>query len=258
MEDGLQKLQVSIPQGSSGALVATADPRTARDWLLAQPSPEAVDAALSAWVRSSLGTEVTLMTEMRFPEDKPAYSVAVGARVPVRSQAEADAALEKLSGAMAPPTADQAQEWFYAMHLATAGAQRSEVDKEATMHLYVAAMQGYPADVARAAFMHFTTAPRPGTSWFPTLPEVIAQADRLVAGRRAVIGALRGWRPVSADDRKNEAIRGYLIDAKILQDEALMCKRSAPERSAELMQQAEALRAKADALRRGEEVIHAG
>lgn len=224
----------------------------AKSWLLAQSGPEAADKALLASLGSLLGSEVCLRTELRFPEGRPAYSVAVGADFAASGQDDVTRALQRMHGAMARPERIEAENWFAAMRLATAGGQKADFDVMATMKLYVAELSAYPADVVRAVFKKFTTAPRDATSWFPTLPELIAEAERLVSTRRALISALTKWRPEDDEDRKQARIRSLLLDVKELEDSVFLKKRGQPEVYAEAMARAKVMRDEAAALRRGE------
>lgn len=219
-----------------GELVSASLPTAeARAWLAAR-TPEVVDRALLDWARSSLGVEVSLTTEMRFPAGGAPYSVAVGANLTIPDQDAASKAIMRFQGAMAPPEKTQAEEWFWMLRLATTGAKRSEMDETGTLELYAATLARYPADVAKTACMNLATRPRAETAWFPTLPEVVAECDRLVSPRVAMIGALRSWKPPTEDERRAEAVRDWGLRAANARDEAAMCKRSDPDRHSELME----------------------
>lgn len=221
-----------------------------RAWLVAR-SPEAVDAALLTSVASSFGAVLNVVSENRFPEDGPAYRVAVTCGVQVASVEQARAAAERFQGAMIPATASQAEEWFYALRLATAGAAKSEMDEEARMALYVNAMARYPADVARAALSGFMTRTKGGTAWFPTLAELIAEADKLVAPRQVIIAGLLAWRPKTPDEERQEDARELLFQAVEKEREAFPFKRSDHAKYTAMMGEAKALRTKAAETRRG-------
>jgi hypothetical protein len=126
------------------------------------------------------------------------------------------------------------------------------MDEEARMNVYVAAMSVYPADVVRSVFDHFTRRPSAGTSWFPTLPEMIREADRLVSSRKVTIAALLAWKPQTNAERKASAIREITIEAMEIERAVFSYKRSEPERYASEMARAAKLHARAAKIRRGE------
>lgn len=241
---GLQRGETT----SGGSLTVGDSER--RAWLAAR-TPEAVDAALLASVKSSLGVAVNVVKENRFPEDGKPYKVAVAPIIEAKSVEDARAAAERFQGAMVPADPRQVEEWFYAMRLATAGAAKSEMDEEARLNLYGAAMARYPADVAKAALTAFTTRLKDGAAWFPTLPELIAEADRLVSIRKAVIAGLLAWKPFTEEQIKKADARDLLIKAVEVENEAFLCRRSNPEKHAALKAEASELRKRAREMTHG-------
>lgn len=234
--------------GSGNALTISETER--RAWLVAR-TPTAVDEALSASVKSSLGVGLSVVMENRFPEGAAPYRVAVGCSVEVTTREQAVAAAERFQGAMIPATRNQAEEWFYALRLATAGGAKSEMDEAARMALYVSAMAKYPADVAKAALTGFATRLKNGAAWFPTLPELIAEADNLVAPRQTIIAGLLAWRPKTPEEERHEDARELLFQAVEHEREAFAFKRSDPPKYAAMMGEAKAMRTKAADTRRG-------
>jgi len=221
-----------------------------RGWLVAR-TPDQVDAALLTSVASSFGAVLSVVSENRFPEDGPAYRVAVTCGVQVASVEQAMAAAERFQGAMLPATQSQVEDWFYALRLATAGAAKAETDEEARLALYVNAMARYPADVAKAALGAFMTRTKGCTAWFPTLAELVAEADKLVAPRQVIIAGLLAWKPKTPDQERQEDARELLFQAVEKEREAFQFKRSDAPKYAAMMGEAKALRAKAADMRRG-------
>lgn len=239
----------AVGNAGSGQL-ATVSENERRAWLVAR-TPEAVDAALLASVKSSLGVELSVVTEGRFPENGEPYRVAVGCSVALTSDFQAISAAQKFQGAMVPATRNQTEEWFYALRLATAGGAKSEMDEEARMALYVSAMSRYPADVAKAALMAFTTRSKGGTAWFPTLAELVSEADKLVAPRQVIIAGLLAWKPATPDEELQADARELLFQAVEKEREAFQFKRSDPPRYAAMMGDVKRLRESASDMRRG-------
>ena len=129
--------------------------------------------------------------EARFPKDGGYYRVPAGCTVDLIDGATPEAALERFGHAMTPPTSVQAEEWLIALQVATAGGRRSELAQEVALGLYSGALRRYPADVARQACVDLATVQRPGGNWFPTLADMIALCDRLVADRKQIISGLQ-------------------------------------------------------------------
>lgn len=239
-----------LQHGGAGSAV-TVNVEGVRAWLVAR-TPEQVDAQLLEQAKSSHGVEVSLRTELRFPEGRPAYRVSTGAELQVADPDQVKALAQRIEAAMTPPTKTQAEDWFYALRLATAGAKRSEMDEASSIALYTVTLAKYPADVTQAVFKYFTISPREDTSWFPTLPEMVAQAERMVSQRRSLLIALKSWKPADQAAHKEAVMRKLIYDAMTLENEAHMCRRSNPERNAELMAEVKVKRAEAAAIRRGE------
>ena len=100
--------------GTTGSCVTVAaDEEAARGWLLAQPDPAAADKALLTSLQSSLGVEVMVETELRFPVGGGFRVQAVGARVLPGSNADnLPLAAARMRGALTGPTKDQAEDWL--------------------------------------------------------------------------------------------------------------------------------------------------
>jgi len=142
-------------------------------------------------LQSQLGVEATPRTESRFPKDGGFYVVTVGCDLTVADEANLPAAIAKLEAAMTAPTKQQAEDWLILLKAATAGGRKSEAESAIGLDLFSGVLSRYPADVARKTCEILGTQARDSTAWFPTLPEIVALADRLVSGRAAMLGALR-------------------------------------------------------------------
>jgi hypothetical protein len=164
-----------------------ADEEAARGWLLAQPDPAAADKALLTSLQSSLGVEVTVETELRFPVGGGFRVQAVGARVLPGSNAEnLPLAAARMRGALTGPTKDQAEDWLVMLQAATAGGRKSEAGTAVALELYAGCLMRFPADVAKAACMKLAMT----ATWFPTLAEINATCEALASSRRLLAHAL--------------------------------------------------------------------
>lgn len=239
----------AVGNAGSGQLV-TASESAQVAWLVAR-SPDQVNAALLASVKSSLGVELSVVSENRFPEGKPSYRVAVGTEIECRSVEDAKVAAERFQAAMIPAPKPMLEEWFYAIRLATVGGSKSEMDEEARLALYVSALVRYPADIARAVCTWFTTHRGGNVAWFPPLPDLIAEADKLLASREVIIAGLLAWKPKTSDQERHEEARELLFQAVEMEREAFAFKRSDAPKYAAMMADAKALRTKAADTRRG-------
>jgi hypothetical protein len=224
----------------------------AREWLLAQAGPAEADQALLTSLQSQLGVGLKIETEWRFPEGEAAYQLPVGALVSVADEVNIPAAIARLEGAATPALKAQAENWLVALQAACAGGRRSEAGSEVAFDLYSGALTRYPADVARKACSELATKPRDSTAWFPTLPELMAVCERLAAPRRAMLAGLRTFRLPTEEERRAAQARDLRFDAKEAEDEALKCKRSNPDRHAELIAFADECRRSAKRLLQGE------
>lgn len=174
--------------GTTGSSVTVmADEEVARGWLLAQPDPAAADKALLTSLASSLGVEVTVETELRFPVGGGFRALAVGARVLPGSNAEnLPLAAARMRGALTGPTKDQAEDWLVMLQAATAGGRKSEAGTAVALELYAGCLMRFPADVAKAACMKLALT----ATWFPTLAEMNATCEALASSRRLLAHAL--------------------------------------------------------------------
>ena len=168
---------------------------TAREWLLAQPSPRATDEALCRSLTSTLNVTPTLKTENRFPVDGGYYSVVVGCTYEIADPANVAPAAAKLRAAMTPATADQVEGWLVLLQAATAARPASEASAAVAYALYASELRQYPADVAKAACANLARGERGKVTWFPTLGEVIDACEELGHNRKAMLLGLEGWYP---------------------------------------------------------------
>ena len=174
--------------GTTGSSVTVAgDEEAARGWLLAQPDPAAADKALLTSLQSSLGVEVTVETELRFPVGGGFRVQAVGARVLPGSNGEnIPVAAARMRAALTGPTKDQAEDWLVMLQSATAGGRKSEAGTAVALELYAGCLMRFPADVAKAACMKLAMT----ATWFPTLAEINATCEALASSRRMLAQAL--------------------------------------------------------------------
>jgi len=163
------------------------DEEAARAWLLAQPSPEQADKALLTSLQSSLGVEVTVETELRFPVSGGFRVQAVGARVlPGSVEENIPVAAARMKAALTGPTKDQAEDWLVMLQSATAGGRKSEAGTAVALELYAGCLMRFPADVAKAACFQLAM----NSTWFPTLAEINATCEAMSSNRRLLARAL--------------------------------------------------------------------
>ena len=172
---------------ASGPL-STINESEARAWLVAR-EPEAVDKALSTSLRSSLGVNVVIDRQLRFPVEGGYYSEAVGCELGGET-GNFPEARERVNVAMTPLTKDQAEKWLAALQATTAGRRGSETGQQLALEFYSGALMRYPADVAVAVCRRMATRAAKGTNWFPTLSEIVELGDRLSRSRRLMADAL--------------------------------------------------------------------
>lgn len=129
------------------------------------------------------------MIESRFPKEGGWIDVVIGADLKLADTADLARAIERVEAAMTPAEQDQVDEWLAMTQAACARRPASEETAEVVLSLYSAAMRQYPADVARAACMHFAT--KRGTNWFPALGELLEVADRMALPRQMMLATLR-------------------------------------------------------------------
>lgn len=107
------------------------------------------------------------------------------------------AAIEKLSQAMTPGTADQCEAWLVMLQAATARRNDSEAGSAVAYSLYASELRQWPADVARAACERLARGKGlgGGANWFPTLAELVAECERQAAPRKVLLASLSRWAP---------------------------------------------------------------
>ncbi len=171
----------------SGAIVTTGE-NEARAWLVGR-EPEAVDRALLTSLRSSLGVNVTIERQLRFPAEGGYYSLPVDCRVD-GDGGNLPAARERVNAAMTPLTKDQAEKWLAALQATTAGRRDSETGQLLALEFYSGALMRYPADVAVAVCTRMATRPSKGPNWFPTLSEIVEMCEWLAKPRQLMAAAL--------------------------------------------------------------------
>ena len=175
------------PGTTGSSVTAMPDEDVARGWLLAQPDPAAADKALLTSLQSSLGVEVTVETELRFPVSGGFRVQAVGARVlPGSVEENIPVAAARMKAALTGPTKDQAEDWLVMLQSATAGGRKSEAGTAVALELYAGCLMRFPADVAKAACFQLAM----NSTWFPTLAEINATCEAMSSNRRLLARAL--------------------------------------------------------------------
>ena len=157
---------------------------TVRGWLLAQPSPEAADQALQTSLKSSLGVEVKVTSELRFPVEGGFYALPVGCDLTLADEANLPQALARMEAALIPPTRTQAEDWLVMLQAACAGGRKSEAGQMVALELYAGCLSRFPADVAKTVCERLALTPRKGGNWFPTLAEINSACERLALPRQ--------------------------------------------------------------------------
>lgn len=197
-----------MPQlGLTGAVGLTSqEESTARAWL-ASKTPVQVDEAIRHSLISQLGVSVNVKREWRYPEDRPAYMVAITAGVTALSKDNIPQAMAKLEAALTPPTHETAELMVSQLQQALGRRSSSEEASEVGLDLYVSILRRHPVDVAKAAVLELATEPRPGnaTAWFPTAPELEGVCRRYAQDRTAMLDGLKCYR--EPDPRQIEISR---------------------------------------------------
>lgn len=112
--------------------------------------------------------------------------MVVGYEVNRAEGCDVPGASRRLSLAMTPAEAPMIENWLAALQVATTGGKRSEAGHALALDLYVSALSRYPADVAKAVCTTMATTRK----WFPTLAEMIEEADRMASLRRGALAAV--------------------------------------------------------------------
>lgn len=172
----------------------------AKDWLLRQADPEAVDLALESSLTSTLGITCSPRTELRFPVAGGYTNEIVGYRISTSVPVNLPAALDKVRTAMVPATPKDAKGWLVLLQAATVQRNTTDASSAVAYAMYSAELCRWPADVAKAVCdrMARGIGRPPGTNWFPTLAEIIQECERLSHRRREMLKALQRRVEVSA------------------------------------------------------------
>jgi len=201
-------------RGSTGVAGLTSqEAAQARTWL-ASKTPAQVDEAIRRSLTSQLGVDVSVKREWRYPEDRPAYMVAITAGVTALSPENIPLAIAKLEAAMTPPTHETAELMVSQLQQALGRRSSSEEASEVGLDLYVSILRRHPLDVAQAAVLELATEPRPGnaTAWFPTAPELEGVCRRYAQDRQAILAGLKGYRPPNPKQVQVDRLRDVWRD----------------------------------------------
>ena len=101
-------------------------------------------------------------------------------------QENAKAAFDLVSAAMAPMEREMLEEYLAVLDAVTATGRRSDNRAKLAFEVYSQYLSWYPADVIKAALNEFIKT----SKWFPTLFEVIDEANKLVAFRLCLVDQL--------------------------------------------------------------------
>lgn len=233
--------------GSSAMTVVRAAP-----WVPAA-TPEEGDRQLVALLTQLLGSDVVLIEEMRFPDGGAAYSRVVGARVNCEDKTALARCLATVEGALGPSTHDQCEEWLAMLEVALAGANRSQDYNEVKLAVYAGALTKYPPDVVKAVCKNLAMAPRRGDAWFPKLPNLTYECEKMTATREALKASLVAESMKTLGQRTKQKLLNDAYDleyeASKMSDELINFPRPDADRAAELKAAIPVTRAKARELR---------
>lgn len=198
LEAVTQRRSTGGSPGTTGSTnLVSASNELARDWLLSQINPEAVDAALARSLTSTLGVTAMARVESRFPPEGGYYQVVTGYALDILDHDNIPAAILKVEQACTPATPEQCEGWLVMLQAACAHRTDSEVSSAVAYSLYAAELRRWPADVAKGACERLARGKigQVGTNWFPTLAELVAECERLASPRKALYAALHKWAP---------------------------------------------------------------
>lgn len=218
-------------------------------------TPAEIDrAALSR--ASSLGVEVTLRPDLRFPPDGPSYVAGYTPQIRVTAPGAIPALIAELEQLTAPAADERIETWLALLEAGCARRSNDAASAEVTLELYTRTLSRFPADVVLHACSTWRSRPphgqAGGPNWFPTLAELVEACERMAAQRQALIAALRAWRPPTASDLLlEEADRLQALAAR--EDELALSRRRSDaavaaihfEKARQARRQARALRIQA-------------
>jgi len=181
-------------------------------FLLEHTPEEVARAAVSR--ASQLGVELRVSYSYLFPRDERGNSmgcvtIAKGCEVSGDMEARKKA-LEAVHRTMVPAPQREIEAWLAELSVIVPKRAEDEFTESLRIEAYAGRLQGYPADVAKAALL--------GRTWpfWPSWDELKKHCDMLVSPRRVMIGALaRENREESAERERISAERASQVLAEV-------------------------------------------
>lgn len=181
-------------------------------WLAGQ-QPADVDRAAHSRA-SQHGVELVVRSEGRYPENAPAYQVAVSCNA-YGDDASRASALADVHRLTTPAPSRDVEGWLAELSVMVARRASEPMDEALRLEVYASRLRAYPADVARSAVL--------GKRWqfWPTWAELAGECDRLSAPRRHMVAALSApaetpdaprKRPVGELERMREMAAGFMAE----------------------------------------------
>jgi hypothetical protein len=180
-----QPSQTGTQAGEHGLATPGNSERVAK-WLAAHSPREVDEVAVSRASQQNVGLRVQYSFHQprnEYGDKLPSVSEVIGCDV-AGSEADRAIALDAIKKTMVPANVNDIEGWVAELSVITARRQDDEFTEALRLSAYASRLREYPADVARHALLGKTM------KFFPTWHELKAEADRLVAPRRAMIGAL--------------------------------------------------------------------
>ena len=202
----VRSIGTGTPPGAAGSTGGSSS--ALAPWLAAR-HPEEVDRAAVSRA-SSCGVSLHVDHDYRFPRDEQGRSLGVvtvvrGCRVEGSPEARA-AALRDLRRLLEPATVVQLEHWLAELSVIVARRPDDEAGETLRVAAYVRRLQGFPADVARAALLEHRW------RFWPSWAELEEVCRRLGAPRRAMIAALERGDEADAPERRERASPGRIAE----------------------------------------------
>lgn len=198
------------PHGStaSGGLT-TSKQSEARAWLV-RHKPKEVDEKTIALLESSLGVEVKIRWEARFPQGGGYYPVPIKAGMMGLSKDNQAEVISKIENSMTPLDRDSAEKLIAQMDSVLPRQNKGSSGSELAADIYVNVLMQHPADVSMEVVRQFIMEPKDAKSWFPTPSEIEGECRKLSDPRRTMLYAAKSWRePTEAEKLEKELNDDY-------------------------------------------------
>ena len=178
--------------GSRGLATLSNSDRVAA-WLSRQKPKDMDSAAVSR--ASSHGVALKVKYELRFPEGRPSYQVAVWCDASGNREG-ALAALNDLRNFMTPAPQRSIEGWLAELSVTVARSKDDDFGDELRLNTYASRLSRYPADVVREVLQegrfHF----------WPTWDELAKRCDAMAGPRAHMIAALERGIPEEPETRR--------------------------------------------------------